>query len=409
MKCLSLTVIGLCAALFLNPYSIIAAEHLKMEMRDHLPSQVRYYLDCLPKIDRTLSDSSLTEKAKGVVRFVSRFFPITRTSQHIKAHLKGADGLVDKILSYMLNQRRIILSLPAFPFKSLNAERKVLSQQADMAEFVGILTLNHICCEIGIIYAPGARIHIFSDGLAFREVLPITADEYHAYKASLIKLIAPFSERLHFITPSEHDYRLFLLMDKDIPVQMNPDKIAPMTIFAREEMKCSRYMKWKDTRPISAEILGFLLALHSEMYQRFLKKTIPGYEKMIRLSVHPYEDISQKWGISLIYGSMGTPWHNVLVMDNQTVFLRKLKDLPNNHYRSLNGRDLRNLVNPHLVRNLILSYLSMLLTQPIHYVMFLAMHIDPLQTITIADVKLHYAYCPSFLIRGNTAIRRHTK
>lgn len=59
------------------------------------------------------------------------------------------------------------LCLPAFPFKSPNAESKVLGKLPDKGEEFALAHLNGLCLAVKDIYEPGARLTIISDGLVY--------------------------------------------------------------------------------------------------------------------------------------------------------------------------------------------------------------------------------------------------
>lgn len=64
-------------------------------------------------------------------------------------------------------QQPVRMALPAFPFKSPNAQSKVLGILPDKAEDVALAHLNGMCAAIKEIYDPGAMLIIVSDGLVY--------------------------------------------------------------------------------------------------------------------------------------------------------------------------------------------------------------------------------------------------
>ena len=61
---------------------------------------------------------------------------------------------------------------------------------------------------------------------------------------------------------------------------------------------------------------------------RLMEKEIPGYNDQIRESVRPDpKSIGHKIGTPLIYGTAGTSWHNVLVVNDQGVKLMPYKNI----------------------------------------------------------------------------------
>lgn len=61
----------------------------------------------------------------------------------------------------------VLMSLPAFPFKSPNKKTKVLGTLPDKAEEVALSHLEGLCLAIKDVYELGANIFIVSDGLMY--------------------------------------------------------------------------------------------------------------------------------------------------------------------------------------------------------------------------------------------------
>ncbi|KAH8728398.1 Pyoverdine/dityrosine biosynthesis protein-domain-containing protein [Phaeosphaeriaceae sp. PMI808] len=68
----------------------------------------------------------------------------------------------------------IKMLLPGFPFKSPNNKTKVLGVLPDLGEELALKRLDSIASAIDSIYAPGAEIHITSDGLVYNDLLGVT-------------------------------------------------------------------------------------------------------------------------------------------------------------------------------------------------------------------------------------------
>ncbi len=62
---------------------------------------------------------------------------------------------------------RVEMCLPAFPFKSANKVDKVFGILPDKAEELALERLNIMCTRIGLVYPPGAKLTIISDGLVY--------------------------------------------------------------------------------------------------------------------------------------------------------------------------------------------------------------------------------------------------
>lgn len=88
---------------------------------------------------------------------------------------KVADESTLKFIALIYTQVKtgnpVPLCLPAFPFKSPNATSKTLGKLPDKGEEIALAHLNGLCCAIGDVYPPGARLTIISDGLVYNGVL----------------------------------------------------------------------------------------------------------------------------------------------------------------------------------------------------------------------------------------------
>ena len=59
------------------------------------------------------------------------------------------------------------ISLPAFPWKSVNRVEKVLGAVPDLGEELALSRLNALCAEVKEVYEPGATVTLTSDGLVY--------------------------------------------------------------------------------------------------------------------------------------------------------------------------------------------------------------------------------------------------
>lgn len=79
----------------------------------------------------------------------------------------GTPKFLAVIDTFVNENKRVDMCLPAFPFKSANKVYKVLGNLPDKAEELALERLNDMCLRIGQIYAPGAQCTIISDGLVY--------------------------------------------------------------------------------------------------------------------------------------------------------------------------------------------------------------------------------------------------
>lgn len=111
----------------------------------------------------------------------------------------GAEKFMDVIDQFILAEKRVEACLPAFPFKSANKVYKVLGHLPDKAEELALDRLNTICKRIQLIYAPGARITIISDGITYngKFLSLIFLTEWPTAKTSYYQTYCPFQIVIH--------------------------------------------------------------------------------------------------------------------------------------------------------------------------------------------------------------------
>lgn len=71
------------------------------------------------------------------------------------------------IYSHVKANEPVLMCLPAFPFKSPNAQSKVLGRLPDKGEEFALAHLNGLCLAVKDVYEPGAKLVIISDGLVY--------------------------------------------------------------------------------------------------------------------------------------------------------------------------------------------------------------------------------------------------
>ena len=252
------------------------------------------------------------------------------------------------------------LILPAFPFKSKNTEKKVLSHLPDKGERLGLETLNIFCSEIKKIYAPGAIISIVSDGRVFADIFKITDEHVTDYGAEIRavalekgydcikffcledfldkcethdvareRLVSYFGRKIDDITKRievDEDYSKmycgftkFLL--EDLYNFMENEKNS-----LRKKFQMSRTQMKKDAK----ERAKFVM-MRNDAYSRMVGILFP---LNIRLSIHAHNNSGPKFAIRLLPLAkiseklisdknlhIPTPWHNVVVEDKNGKFV----------------------------------------------------------------------------------------
>ncbi len=263
---------------------------------DELLGPIKIYVDGLPQIAKYGGDNSQSR----IVLFLQAMSPPS------KIEVTGQEALAIRLEVMMATKQPIPMVIPAFPGKSTNKEHKVLSGDVDLGELVGLITLNHICREIGTIYPPGARISIIPDGAAYLDVLGIDLREYEQYQCGLTHLVETcFRETISLelaMVPN-----ILKIIDKLEEPKVDAETEADMTsFFGTEFPKKSKDEIVKITHAV---------AVCSAKFSKGIAMLLKGQD-YVRLSVHPHSKIDEKCGISLAYKARGTPWHNAPVLCN---------------------------------------------------------------------------------------------
>ncbi|KAG5751947.1 hypothetical protein H9Q69_002773 [Fusarium xylarioides] len=85
-------------------------------------------------------------------------------------HSAGRPKFLAVVSRFVRSQQKVVMCLPAFPFKSANKVEKVLGNLPDKAEELALARLNSICVTIGQFYEPGAELTVISDGLVYNGI-----------------------------------------------------------------------------------------------------------------------------------------------------------------------------------------------------------------------------------------------
>lgn len=243
----------------------------------------------------------------------------------------GHDHLRNHILSFIKESKPLIFTLVGFPFKSGNIEKNVLGVLPDQGERAALETLQNIARKISKVYKPGAKIYIYTDGLAFYRLLGIPAQSVLSYEKAL-KQLASDLPSISIITLSDllPQYSLSYI-DRTIDAQSpgRPLDPAQMSILKKRVLKELDYPQGKTLlTQVSLEQIATAMHKRSQKINAFYKKRFP---RSISLSVHYQSNLGNKVGISLAVGAL-TPWHGVPVLNKDGSFeIQRKKDVEKTH------------------------------------------------------------------------------
>ena len=251
----------------------------------------------------------------------------------------GRSGFLERATRLTLAGEELLFSFPGFPFKSANAQSKVIGHLPDEAERRSIRNLDQMMSEMSEFYSGGCRLVIASDGLPFNQLFRVSDEatlEYYAEMQELVKGTRISLVSMLDLIPEgetlEQKRTYFETAYARSPEQIN--NLIENDAETTEYYRGLKHFLKGDLGPIwmkEAEVAGEPLSNReierrcgftardfirlNEAYNKLVAERMP---PSLRLSVHPQSaDNPSKVGIELIFGEMrkawGTPWQCALV------------------------------------------------------------------------------------------------
>jgi pyoverdine/dityrosine biosynthesis protein Dit1 len=230
-------------------------------------------------------------------------------------------------LSHAEHHGEVEMVLPGFPYKSINAKEKVLGKLPDLGEQVALARLESLRVAIADILSCPVKIIICSDGQVFNDLKGIANHDVQAYRAALKWMAAQYTNIEikgldDFISTTRYPRDVFIekygLSVEAMKSKLSVDTslrllVDNLTTFARNDLlretgetKSAFLLRCKET--------ALHVAARSQGWASLVESFYP---QAIRLTIHPYKDVSCKFPISLLPsldGRWRTPWHNVPVV-----------------------------------------------------------------------------------------------
>ena len=339
-----------------------------------LPGSVIAYLEQLPHIKKNIA-STLIDKAKTIASFLCEFAN-TRGGSVRLTDIDTLENKILKQIENNAPVECILVGFPAKSCN--DETKVLQSKTIDMAECAGLLTLYHMCKEVDSVYQPGMTVglwsreaHIYSLNKIAEQYLSIplfdenNIEQYQKDLGTLVKDFHPTLKTINIentrtifdaqyaqldVEPAYNikDYAAFM------KEELNQEHIwnaIRSKVYIKDHERLSKlprlsfikdYSSWyaiqdavvagkistkqlsylmgqlpvKDTMSQLAYELADAVSRGSSRNRALLHDSIPNYASHIRLSVSPSEDgsVASKLGISLVYGSTGTTWHNILAL-----------------------------------------------------------------------------------------------
>ncbi|EWZ33518.1 Pyoverdine/dityrosine biosynthesis protein-domain-containing protein [Fusarium oxysporum Fo47] len=140
-----------------------------------------------PAADDKTEDSEETKVSETSNRILDVIleYSLHKFDSTEELHNAGRPKFLAVVSRFVKARQKVVMCLPAFPFKSANKVEKVLGTLPDKAEELALARLNSICVTIGQFYEPGAELTVISDGLVYNDLLGISDQETWRYGSAL--------------------------------------------------------------------------------------------------------------------------------------------------------------------------------------------------------------------------------
>ena len=271
----------------------------------------------------------------------------------------GVSDCIDQIVRFVKHKLPINMVIVSFPFKSTNRDKKVIGLLPDMAERRSLEYLHGMLKDIKRVYKPGAELLILCDGMVFASVFGIPSDWVIAYESALRILV---SDLPGITLLSSQDFvrkHKLKSVEEIVPFiesfapSKKPDtqpEIVPESVSKRValEFDYPHGQELLKRQPLAASV-GLLM--HRERaLQNYVSKTFASPEDYLRLSVHFSKNVGKKFGIKLSPTGQVTPYHGVLVeqQDGSWTIMFK-KDVPLGQYE-LTSQNIQGIDCPYYKR-----------------------------------------------------------
>ncbi len=355
-----------------------AMEHVPLVFKD-LPKGVQQYIQHLPKITPVGNTDDPYQKSRIITDYLLYIGGYS-------AHVEGRDIIEKKVFDCIVNNQPIVRCMPGFPVASANPHKIPFEDKNafSLGDLVALLTQNHISHEIGKLHKSGSYVNIYWEPLVY-DLNQMCEDElgypqfpkerivsYQNTLKNMIRYLAPgvkigkldtgnideiYQQKyatlpVLFDDNVIHDYKVFMKEDltTDAWLYRAESKLFNQKRAQLEANRKFQVMRGKSFDEIRKDrviykklqsLLGAKQYINNTAYKlavtvlmgnkrmaALMENEIFDYQKQIRQSVRAdYKSTRNKLGIPMIYGSNGTPWHKVLVVDSNSVRLSSYKDV----------------------------------------------------------------------------------
>lgn len=335
---------------------------------------INAYESTLPKITKPQKNDS-NEMATEIANLLCKYNKIKKDTSII-----NKDNLINTIKYFVDKKECIHIILTSFSVKSSNTDTKTLNGKLDLAEYVGLYTLNHVCDQIKSIYAPGAKITIYSrevqcdyinkivkeacdvelfpeqDRLGYQKQLKLlvekcfknltigevdekTAHENYAKVCIEYKRNSSIHKDLCHFWKCDLEQTRIKQAIKMVVCQENENKsitepiLQANKIISKQELKKLEKQKvQKINQAVNLRIkrlteeIADCISIGSTAMKISMDK-FNETKKYIRLSVHSNPDVSTQVGFALVYIADSAPWHHTIALDGSKLIAKSKQEI----------------------------------------------------------------------------------
>ncbi|GAB0138222.1 hypothetical protein EsDP_00006461 [Epichloe bromicola] len=291
-------------------------------------------------VDRTVQIAARASEVSQQILEIILQYSLNKFNHSADKLALGVPLFLSVISGFVVEEKRIKMVLPSFPFKSANKVYKVLGFLPDKAEELSLERLNTMCERIAEIYTPGATLTIVSDGLVYNDLLCIPDKDVWAYGQAIRAMAVekgfthvefsrirdlvsfPLPQQLEEITyvANATNFRCYMLnkhgkpnLDVDAEIANNMDTLMTYRGYSRF-LHSDLQHAFHSKKSLGAnEYRRNVKFLAKEMLRRgyaFAEAIEKTYPDCLRLSIHESTG-ANKVSISLLNTKSGytTPWH----------------------------------------------------------------------------------------------------
>ncbi len=272
--------------------------------------------------------------------------------------ISGVTECIEQINSFVAKNKPINMLTVGFPFKSPNHEKKTIGDLPDMAERKSFEYLQSMLNEIKEVYAPGAYLTVFCDGVQFAEFLGVPLEQVVEYEQTLQTLVSDLPN-IRLLTSQEimqlHDlgrpYNINTMIDNHEPATTNfKASEAPVFGVARKrfalEFDYAEGGKLLEEKTLDNRVAGILT--REERLRSYISKNFSP-DQFLRLTAHFSGDVSKKIGIKYAPDADVTPYHGVCIEDDNSWTIKFKKDVDMEKY-VLTSKEINGVSCPYFKR-----------------------------------------------------------